>query len=92
MKFVQSFYLTFFLSVCAGAASSGTISFSGMITEPACTTEVSAQSTLVQCVRGGAAKQQSYVRTKSFQPSPFALADVKIERSSQRRGITLIDS
>lgn len=71
------------------SAASGTIQFTGAISEPACSTDVSVRRTVVYCTRKAIMRQLNYGTRSVTQAAPYDLATVSQITGKQRRDITL---
>lgn len=60
-------------------AADGTISFSGAIVEPSCTTATQLQGTSVTCTREGVDKVRTIALNQSQQALPYQLGTVRVK-------------
>lgn len=71
-------------------AEGGTVTFTGAIVEPACTTMTSRQHAAVQCSQNGLDKVRQIRFNKQQQTLPFQLGDVSVKSSGNIKAVQVI--
>ncbi|MBD9644174.1 MULTISPECIES: hypothetical protein [Pantoea] len=71
-------------------AEGGTVSFTGAIVEPACTTTTNSQHAAVQCSQNGVDKVRQIRFNKQQQTLPFQLGNVSVQSSGHIKAVEVI--
>ena len=82
-------FATLSMLSAAGHAASGTIQFTGAITEPACVTDVAAERTQVRCSRAASVQALKIGASNAVAASPWDLAVVTQTVTPHRRDVVI---